>query len=240
MTRLSNLTHSSEACSTRPTRRTRQQGVAMVTVLVMMLLSLLLVMGGSRVGLLNERVSGNSTDYQRAFEAAEAVLADARLDLACAAGRCGTRAANNWVPCDTGSHGDLQTLLAANNPPCSNGICNDLGTATNGDPATSFWANAAQLTAFTAVGRPARFGQFTGTVITAAQAVNPQLLNNSWYWIEVLPYASSVASRQGHLNGQVAAPNSSCPFVYRVTVVSQGRRPGTQVVLQGLQYFREP
>lgn len=240
MTALSHLPRRRVLSSLAFQRPAKQKGIAMVTVLVMMLLSLLLVMGGSRVGLLNERVSGNSTDYQRAFEAAEAVLADARLDLACAGGRCGTRAANNWVPCDTGSHGDLRTLLAANNPPCSNGICNDLGTATNGNPATSFWANAAQLTAFTAAGRPARFGQFTGTPITAAQAVNPQLLNNTWYWIEVLPYDSSVAGRQSFLNGQVVAPNTSCPFVYRVTVVSQGRRPGTQVVLQGLQYFREP
>lgn len=222
----------------------RQHGVALVTVLVMMLLSLMLVMGGSRVGLLNERVSGNSTDYQRAFEAAEAVMADARLDLACAGGRCGARAANNWLPCDDASHADLQALLEANTPRCNNGICTDLTVArdggnTTGNPATSFWSNG-QLGAFTAAGRAARFGQFTDTAINAAQAVNPQLINNTWYWIEVLRYDSSWVGQQSFLGGQVVAPNKSCPFIYRVTVVSQGRRPGTQIVLQGLQYFREP
>lgn len=218
----------------------KQRGVALVTVLVMMLLSLMLVMGGSRVGLLNERLSGNSTDYQRAFEAAEAVIADAKLDLSCAGGRCGARAVGNLLPCDDASHGDLQALLAANNPPCNNGLCNDLGTATNGNPATSFWNNAAQFTAFTAAGRPARFGQFTNTNVTAAQAVNPLLVNNAWYWIEVLRYDTSLAAQQSFLGGRVIAPNKSCPFIYRVTVVARGLRPGTQAVLQGLQYFREP
>jgi Tfp pilus assembly protein PilX len=63
------------------TPQSRQRGISLLTVMVMMLLSLLLVLGGSRVGLLNERVAGNSTDYQRAYEAAEALLSEAQLDL---------------------------------------------------------------------------------------------------------------------------------------------------------------
>jgi type IV pilus assembly protein PilX len=240
MTALSHLPRRRVLSSLAFQRPTKQKGVAMVTVLVMMLLSLLLVMGGSRVGLLNERVSGNSTDYQRAFEAAEAVLAEARLDLACR-GRCGFRAAPNVFPSSPPELEDLKVLLALNNPPCVNGICNDLGAATNGNVATSFWANPAQFAAFTAAGRPARFGEWTGTAIVAAQAVNPQLLNNTWYWIELLPYdTSSPAGKQQFPNGRVAAPTLGEPWLYRVTVVSQGRRPGTQVVLQAYQFFAEP
>lgn len=235
-----NLPFSRGPSSTRLRSPVRQHGVAMVTVLVMMLLSLLLVMGGSRVGLLNERVSGNSTDYQRAFEAAEAVLAEARIDIACR-GRCGFRAAPNVFPSSLGELEDLRALLALNNPPCANGICNDLGAATNGNAATSFWANPAQFAAFTAAGRPARFGEWTGTAINAAQAVNPLLVNNTWYWIEVLPYdVGSVNGKQQLPNGTVIAPHKDEPWLYRVTVVSQGRRPGTQVVLQAYQFFPEP
>ena len=228
----------------RPAHLRTQRGVSLVTVLVMMLLSLLLVMGGSRVGLLNERVSGNSTDYQRAFEAAEALLADAKLDLSCMVGACGQRAAATQFTCDMQSYLDLQTTLAANNPPCNNGICNDLGAATEGNPATSFWNNAAQWAAYTVAGRGARFGQYTNTNITAAQAVNPLLVDRGWYWVEVLPYGSgagggrSVGAEQSFLGGQVVKPDTNCEFIFRITAAAQGRRPGTLAVLQSLYFFR--
>ncbi len=229
----------------RPKKPTspRERGVALITVLVMMLLSLLLVMGGSRVGLLNERVAGNSADYQRAFEAAEALMADAKLDLASVGGvgaGFGTRPANNQVPCNTGQHANLSALLSPLAPPCINGVCNDLGAATSGNPATSFWSTPATLATFTANGVAARFGQFTGFPVNPALAVNPLLAANAWYWIEVLPYDTAVGGSMQHLGGREVAPATKCPFIFRVTVVAQGRRPGTQVVLQGLHFFTGP
>lgn len=225
-------------------RHLKQQGVSLITVLVMMMLSLLLVLGGSRVGLLNERLSGNSTDYQRAYEAAEALLADARLDVACMTGACANRAAVTQFTCDTQQFLDLQNTLSALNPPCADGICMDLGTATDGNPATSFWNTPAQWTTFTTGNRGARFGQYTGTAITAAQAVNPLLVNNAWYWVEILRYGAgsgggnSVAAQQSFIGQNALAPIPSCSFVFRVTAAAQGRRPGTTAVLQSLYFFR--
>ena len=64
----------------------RQRGVSLVIVLVLMLLSALLVMGGARITYLNEFMAGNDTDYQRAFEAAQMMLQNAELDIQAAEG----------------------------------------------------------------------------------------------------------------------------------------------------------
>jgi len=222
----------------------RQRGVSLITVLVMMMLSLLLVLGGSRVSLLNERLSGNSTDYQRAYEAAEALMADARLDVACMTGACANRAAVTQFTCDTQQFLDLQTTLSALNPPCDDGICMDLGTESDGNPATSFWNNPARWTTFTTGNRGAQFGQYTGTAITAAQAVNPLLVDRSWYWVEVLRYGGgggggrSLAGEQSFVGQNALTPIPSCSFVFRVTAAAQGRRNGTTAVLQSLYFFR--
>ena len=230
--------------SARGTHSRNQQGVALITVLVMMMLSLLLVLGGSRVGLLNERLAGNSTDYQRAYEAAEALLSDARLDVACMTGNCVNRAAVTQFTCDTQQFLDLQNTLAALNPPCQDGICMDLGTATDGNPATRFWNNPAQWTTFTTGNRGANFGQYTGTNITAANAVNPLLVDRSWYWIEILRYGAgsgggrSMAGEQSYVGQRAISPDPGCSFVFRVTAASQGRRNGTTAVLQSLYFFR--
>lgn len=226
----------------------RQKGVSLITVLVMMLLSLLLVLGGSRVSLLNERLSGNSTDYQRAYEAAEALLAEAQLDLACI-GRptCVGRAAVTQFACEPGPFMTLQTTLSALDPPCADGICMDLGTESDGNPDTSFWNNPDRLTTYTTGNRAAVFGQYTGTAITAAQAVNPLLVDRAWYWVEVLSYgapaspgSSFVSSAAPLLNGWSLIEPGDCAAVFRVTAVAQGRRNGTTAVLQSLYSFRGP
>lgn len=227
------------------THRNRQRGVSLITVLVMMMLSLLLVLGGSRVSLLNERLSGNSTDYQRAYEAAEALLADAQLDLANIGGPVATRAATTQFACLPGPLQNLQTTLSALDPPCADGVCLDLGTESDGNPATSFWNNPARLTTFTTGNRGARFGQYTNTAINAAQAVNPLLVDRGWYWVEVLSYGPDASQQQAFnaapmLNGWALVEPNKCSVVFRVTAVAQGRRNGTTAVLQSLYSFRGP
>src|SRR5256885_8542923 len=45
------------------------------------MLSMLLALWASRTSLFNELVVGNDADYQRAYEAAQALLQDAELDI---------------------------------------------------------------------------------------------------------------------------------------------------------------
>lgn len=58
-----------------------QYGIALPTVLALMLLSSIAVLGAFRVGFLNEIMVGNSSDYSRAKAAAEALVRDAEMDI---------------------------------------------------------------------------------------------------------------------------------------------------------------
>jgi Tfp pilus assembly protein PilX len=234
-----------------------QRGVSLIVVLVVVMLSMLLVLGGSRVAVLNESLASNDADYQRAFEAAQAMLADAELDLMgraanggpCVGAACRTPASPVFFPRDLSEYQDLEDRLRAaavsGAPPCRNGICLDLGNQTSGDAATSFWDNPAgldatwnntrSLAAFIATEtgfnrRAASYGQYTGAV--AGATGNPLLLpaaQRAWYWVEVLRYHTAGAA--GNFSG-FWAPSASEPFVYRITAVAQGLKPGTQVVVQ--------
>jgi Tfp pilus assembly protein PilX len=61
--------------------RPPQQGIALVTVLVLLLLSLTAVLGALRYSNLNEAMLGNTSDYNRTFAAAEALVRDAEIDI---------------------------------------------------------------------------------------------------------------------------------------------------------------
>lgn len=226
-----------------------QSGITLITVMVMLLLAGLMVMGANRVSILNERIIGNSMDYQRAFEAAEATLKDAALDfLACMSSGCNNRVGVAAPACDAQEIGNFLTTVSALDPPCVNGLCSDLGALANGNPATSFWSPdpaVNRLTDFIAVG--ATYGQFTNETPVAGTAINPSLLaNQARYWIEVLPYGAgagggrSLTSEQTHQGGTLLKPSINCPFVFRITAVATGLKPNTTAVVQSLYMFRDP
>jgi type IV pilus assembly protein PilX len=62
-------------------RARRQRGVSLIAVLALLLLSLMAVMGAIRVSNLNESLLGSSTDYNRTYAAAEAMMNDAEMDI---------------------------------------------------------------------------------------------------------------------------------------------------------------
>lgn len=62
-------------------RRHKQRGISLFTVLVLLLLSLTAVLGAFRVANLNEAMLGNSSDYNRTWAAAEALVRDAEMDI---------------------------------------------------------------------------------------------------------------------------------------------------------------
>jgi len=61
--------------------RTRQRGISMFIVMIILLLALILVIGGLTVTNLNESVVGNQSDAQRAYGAAQALMDAAQLDI---------------------------------------------------------------------------------------------------------------------------------------------------------------
>lgn len=98
--------------------------------------------------------------------------------------------------------------------------------------AQDFWNDPARYPAM--LTQAARYGQYTGAV-TGTDS-NPLLANNAWYWIEVMRYMdvnqSLLSGGNSNVNMFVYSPSADKPFVYRITAIARGLRPGTQVVLQ--------
>lgn len=214
---------------------TRQRGVSLLIVLVMMLLSTLLVLGSSRVAHLSEFMAGNDTDAQRALEAAQMLLRDAELDIQ------DDRRCQTGTPCNQRtmplSKVDSELLLnlmdaaiSAGSITCSNAVCANQGAATSGDPANSFWNNPTSLANYTSGNRGATYGQWTGANPGAATATaNPIISANparAWYWIELLPYTGLAAEW-----AQDCAPTQgSGKYLFRITALALGRLGAPTVV----------
>lgn len=238
----------------------RQRGVALYVVIVFVLLSMLLALWAARSALFNEILVGNDADYRRAFEAAQAMLQDAELDIRGVQPNgleCVPKAGNNDIcrPVPQAASGtapatpgadvyfdietkDLENMLAtvaALGPAtkCHKGICQK-----RVDP-QDFWNDATTLNAMIAANVGARYGQFTGA--SAEATANPILADTdagegAWYWVEMLPYVDPnvalLASMPPGSNVEKFAPSRKKLWVYRITALARGQKPGTEVVLQ--------
>lgn len=235
--------------------RSRQRGISLFIVMVMVLLTTLIVMWTARTALFNELVTGNDSDYQRALETAQAMVRDAEFDIKgqkpdgspckTGAGYDGScrqtliDAANGRIfyPQNTEDFQDLEGALAGLTPSCIKGICLANGVA------NEFWRAAAGASGLTAMKKAAaRYGEFTGAQATAAVG-NPQLVSSSigdakaWYWVEVLPYDTSAAVVPGP--AQTFKPDNTAPYIYRITGIAEGLKPNTQAVVQTVFVWRK-
>jgi len=231
--------------------RSAQHGIALFVVIVFVLLSMLLALWASRTSLFNEMVVGNDADYQRAFEAAQAMVQDAEQDI-----RLSNESPESSTLCATGGDvcrantldqfpqaklpetteallGTLSTQTATAG--CRSGLC------TRREGAVDFWNDSSTLEKMVEAG--ARYGLYTGAKYgDADNPANPILADRSaknkgaWYWIEVLPYDESAktsnlivgASASNNLLRLHIDPN----VVYRITALAYGRKASTLVVLQ--------
>lgn len=229
--------------------RARQRGVSLFVIMVIVLMSMLLALWASRTSWFGEMVVGNDADYQRAFEAAQAMLQDAELDIrrSKADGStcentsgtgdvCRADATVLKFPAEEKSVGPLLDRLATETTGCLHGICRKRTGAQD------FWQNATTLAAMRTAGVGARYGQFTGAAVGTPGDLgsNPILKDRSdpargaWYWTEVMPYTTS-AGTSGLITDasqSVVALHMIPSVAYRVTALASGRKPGSQVVLQ--------
>lgn len=230
-----------------------QQGAAILIVMVVMLLGALLVAWSSRAALFSERVTGNEADYLLAFEAAQAMLADAELDAlgiradgsACLQGCRKNNPSMLQVPQSfsllDSDGGDLLVLERAVQGlvvPCWQGLCFDDGRL----PAR-FWLDADALEGMQA--SAALYGEFTGAVqdasmgnsrlLVTADMRQSRTLANAWYWIEPLEFNANSAIGQRYAPiGQSVGTTSINGIVYRITAIARGRKPGTQAIVQSI------
>lgn len=176
----------------------RQRGVALFVVIVFVMMSMLLALWGSRTSMFNEMLVGNDADYQRAFEAAQALLQDAELDIRlgdersdsalCTAGGDLCRIATVVKipvaqPSKSGSVNDSVTsLLAALDvqpAKCLNALCvkrpgrQDFWNTTS---ATTLQNGEVTLADMTQPDVGARYGRYTGAAKgSASNPANPLL-----------------------------------------------------------------
>jgi type IV pilus assembly protein PilX len=240
--------------SVHSSRSHQQQGIALFVVIVFVMLSMLLALWASRTSMFNEMVLGNDADYQRAFEAAQALIQDAELDIrgekadgsdcripsatACRSGRTGIAqiplqmegkegAAELWA--------DLEGITTG--PRCLNALClkrtgrQDFwnNTSDKTDPLVDF-----TLSEMMAPNIGARYGEYSGAPLStdpSDPSGNPILRDRSannkggWYWIEVLPYASDADKSAVVAGGPNNLPLKMTPnVVYRITAIAHGRK----------------
>lgn len=223
-----------------------ERGVSLVVVMVMMLLATVVVLGSTRVGWLNEKLVGSTSDYQRTFAAAEAIMRDAENDVR------GLKVDN--TPCKTGTDfigcrnfkdapffpandQDLdklatRTSVVGNVQNCVQGIC--LPAGVDGIAETN-WTVQANLNSMIAVS--ARYGEYTGNLPTAAgnpvlnwDAADDREKARAWYWVEVFRYAGA----KDALPASVPYPGEDKPYVYRITAYAVGLKPGSRVWLRSV------
>jgi len=234
-------------------RKQRERGVALFVVIIFVMLSMLLALWASRTSMFNEMVVGNDADYQRAFEAAQALIQDAELDIrgekadgsdcriptatACRGGN----PTFAQIPLEAKEVADLLAELEdiTTGPRCRDGLC--LKRTGRQD----FWNNTGATADLTTPGVDvsleqmmksvngnrigARYGQYSGAAI--ADGTNPILRDTSadnrggWYWIEVLPY-DAAAGNSALVAGSSnnLALNLVPNVVYRITAVAHGRK----------------
>ncbi|MDY0071124.1 MAG: hypothetical protein RBR77_00565 [Thauera sp.] len=194
----------------------RQRGIALFVVIMFVMLSMLLSLWASRTAWFNELVVSNDADYQRAFEAAQALLLDAELDIrgenangsVCSgSGKiCRTGTAIAKIPLEaSGAEGVAALLVTLEDADkrCKDGLCakrlgrQDFWNYPSADAMTPDDLKAYEhpLKSLSATGVGARYGEYTG----ASASNNPILETTSttpwnqggWYWIEVLNYDTS-------------------------------------------------
>lgn len=222
-----------------------QRGVALFVVVVFVLLSMLLALWSARSSFFNELVVGNDADYQRAHEAAQALLQDAERDIEMSSenppkplggSACGGDVCRVTHTYKLNSDNLLASLmgLTTETTGCSKGIC-----VRRSNSKQDFWNDETVLADFAKTGVGMRYGQVTG----AAVAGKGNLIlsditadnRGGWYWIEVFKNIVEqpglvvdkdrfVQVREDRDKGDV--------IVYRITALAYGRKPGTMVVLQ--------
>jgi type IV pilus assembly protein PilX len=235
----------------------RQRGVALFVVIVLVMLSMLLAVWSSRTSLFNEMLVGNDADYQRAFEAAQALLQDAELDIrgenpnggVCTSSKCRnnvTGAAR--IPLDPQEVTPLLAELDQEATKCKNGLCakrtgrqdfwNYVGTITPAAAAGEF-----SLAAMSKDNVGARYGDYSGATLgNTSSPASPILADRSannrggWYWIEVMYYDES-SKNSGLIVGSTSTKgllslNLKPNVVYRITALAYGRKSTTMAVLQ--------
>lgn len=186
--------------------RSRQKGASLVVSLLMLIVVLLLGVSAAQIALQGEKASRNDRDRQVAFQAAEAVLMDAELDIE---GSLSKDSRSEIFAPDSALHFPESGCRGGSRYA---GLC-----ASSAADAAPVWLTV-DFSDESENAKSVRYGQFTGQSFQTGKGMLPAKLPR--YIIELMPFT---------LNGAVATPPT---YFYRITAIGFGMRDRTQVVLQ--------
>lgn len=188
-----------------------QRGASLVVSLLMLVAVLLLGISAAQIALQGEKSSRNDRDRQIAYQAAEAALMDAEMDI-------------EKSPDTTKSRSVLfseRPVLANFAPGCGAGESNtNLGLCATASPgAQPVWLLIDFTDADSTTTKTVPFGKFTGQILQTGKGPLPS--KPPRYIIEAINYRAA---------GEDASVQST--YFYRITAMGFGARETTQAVLQ--------
>lgn len=199
----------------------RQRGASLIMVMLILVVVTLIGVSAVQISILGERSARNDRDFQVAFQAAEAALLDAEIDMNGPA--TGTlppgvnRRINTFAPGN-----DIAFIDGCGTTTTSKGLC---ALNASGKPA---WLTVNFVGADAPV---VRFGDFTGRVFDAGgQGVKP--VERPRYVIEVFPNPEVFGNKGSSNQNKSSEGSHPPPKSYRVTALGFGPRQDIQVVLQ--------
>lgn len=193
--------------------RRRELGVALVVALLMLAAVLMLGISAAQIALQNEKASRNDRDRQVAFQAAEAALMDAELDIEHSPDAEKSRS-------HLFSKDSAMGFSGAGTSACGSGASNSSLGLCDRRPvdATPAWLLVDFNDTSPVTMQSVPFGRFTGQVFQTGKGSLSS--RPPRYVIELMTY-----NRQGE--------NADKPsYFYRITAIGYGARDTTQVVLQ--------
>lgn len=180
----------------------RQQGASLIMVLLILIVVSVLGAGGAQIAIMSERGARNDRDQQVAWQAAEAALIDAEIEMY-GAGTSSRRAIFD-------SKNQVDFVSGCGTSGNSLGLC---ALNLSGKPA---WL-VADFTDATANAMTVPLGQFTGRTF-AAGGTGIQPAKVPRYVVEMIP--------------DPIGDKSNPTYLYRVTAMGFGPRPDIQSVVQ--------
>ncbi|MGB4911489.1 MAG: pilus assembly protein [Candidatus Dechloromonas phosphoritropha] len=190
--------------NSRSTATNKQNGFVLVTSILFLVILTLIVLAMMRTSILEERMVGNSRDWNNAFQAAESGLRDAEREILDSKGR--------QISGLTGFVSD-----------CTDGLCLPNVCPSNTD-CSPVWVKLAATDSLwkSGTGTPSKsvgYGAYTSAVALPGLPTQPR------YIIEALtvPGTSSLKVKPG---------GSGSNTVYRVTAVGYGLNTSSRVMLQ--------
>lgn len=193
----------------------KERGASLVVSLVMLVAVLLLSISAAQIALQGEKAARNDRDRQIAFQAAEAALLDAELDIENSPDATKSRSQLFSRSSALGFPGDGE-------PVCGTGAANiNLGLCRHAlEGALPVWQTIDLLDDDSATMQSVPYGVFTGQTLQTGKGALPGRLPR--YAIELMKF-----NRQGENADQAT-------YFYRITAIGFGAREATQVVLQSI------